>query len=238
MSAQHKILVVDDAKNIRNILQFSLMKKGYKVVLAANGHKALDIAMGPGPPDLIILDIMMPQMDGYDVIQQLKNHPDARRIPVVFLSAKSQKKDMVKGLEAGADDYITKPFDFGAIHEKIQGLIKAAQSADRRGDAAASREVEETRPSMPSLADAPLVSRSPSPGRGQVPGRRHYAIMLTDIVGFSQGMEVDEDHAYLKPLKHNEIIRGAISKNNGDAPGVRVVFKLLDYIISIHLGHH
>ncbi|MCP4687581.1 MAG: adenylate/guanylate cyclase domain-containing protein, partial [Desulfobacterales bacterium] len=98
----------------------------------------------------------------------------------------------------------------------IQKLIKAARSADRREDDAVSRADEEARPSMPSLADAPLVSRAPSPGRGQVPGRRHYAIMLTDIVGFSQGMEVDEDHAYLKLLKHNEIIRGAISKNNGD----------------------
>ncbi len=216
MSEQHKILVVDDAVHIRKILQFSLVKKGYKVVLAPNGHKALDIAMGPGPPDLILLDVMMPQMDGYAVIQQLKTHPDARYIPVILLSAKGQKKDIVKGLEAGADDYITKPFNFEAIHDKIRQLIKEAISSGRRRDGDPSRIDEDRPPSMSGLATASPVPRSPSPSRSQVPGRRHYAIMLTDIVGFSQGMEVDEDHAYLRLLKHNEIIRGAISKNHGD----------------------
>ena len=109
MEKKRTIMVVDDMSQIRNILFFSLEKEGYKVILAGNGEKALKHALRENPPDLIILDIMMPKMDGFEVIKQLRQSDDAKQIPVIFLTAKAQKKDVLKGLGFGGNDYVVKP---------------------------------------------------------------------------------------------------------------------------------
>jgi len=123
MDEMKTILVVDDMSPIRNILRFNLEKEGYSVKEASNGEKALEYALGENPLDLIILDIMMPQMDGYEVIRQLRESDVARHIPVIFLTAKAQKKDVLKGIETGANDYVVKPFKFADLHSKIKKLI-------------------------------------------------------------------------------------------------------------------
>jgi len=118
-----KILVVDDMSQIRNILRFNLEKEGYRVSVASNGEIALELASGENPPDLIILDIMMPKMDGYEVIRRLRETDSTKHIPVVFLTAKAQKKDVLKGIEVGANDYVVKPFKFADVRRKIEKFM-------------------------------------------------------------------------------------------------------------------
>ncbi len=102
------ILVVDDTPDNLSLIS-GILRAEYKVKIAANGKKALDIA-GTAPPDLILLDITMPDMDGYDVCRRLKQNPATQKIPVIFISAKNEEIDELVGLELGAVDYITKPF--------------------------------------------------------------------------------------------------------------------------------
>ena len=124
MTDRKTILVVDDMSQIRHILRFSLKREGYRVVLAASGKEALAYAFDPANPlDLVILDIMMPKMNGYEVIRRLKNSAVTRAVPVLFLTAKAQKKDVARGIAAGADDYALKPYKFSELHEKIKKLL-------------------------------------------------------------------------------------------------------------------
>lgn len=115
------ILVVDDMRQIRNILRFSLKKEGYKVILASSGKIALEEAFDESNAiDLILLDIMMPQMDGYEVIRQLREADLTKELPIIFLTAKAQQKDVIKGLECGGNDYVLKPYRFDDLNKKIQ----------------------------------------------------------------------------------------------------------------------
>ncbi len=124
MDDKKTILVVDDMSQIRHVLRFSLKKEGFAVVLAGSGKEALDRAVDPyNRPDLVLLDVMMPRMDGYEVIRKLRKSATTRRIPVIFLTAKAQKDDVVKGIEAGADDYILKPYKFTDLLSKIKKHI-------------------------------------------------------------------------------------------------------------------
>jgi len=118
-----KILVVDDSIDNRRLIAAVLGKKGYEVLEAASGHEAIDRAPLLSP-DLILLDIMMPGPDGYEVCKRLKTEPGTRDIPIIFLSAKTDAVDKVKGLEMGAADYITKPFDKAEVIARVQSQLK------------------------------------------------------------------------------------------------------------------
>ena len=124
MAKEKTVLVVDDVADIRNILHFNLEKLGYKVLEANNGMKALSYANSDEQPDLIILDIMMPKMDGYETLRKLKESTATRHIPVIFLTSKAHKKDVLKGIDVGADDYVVKPFKFADVHKKIRRLLE------------------------------------------------------------------------------------------------------------------
>jgi len=117
-----KILVCDDEANIRNIVDFSLEAEGFLVVPAGDGETALQAAMTE-EPDLIILDVMMPGADGLTVCRELKQNPRTRHIPVLMLTARAGKEDREQGLEAGADEYITKPFSPGRLVDKVNELL-------------------------------------------------------------------------------------------------------------------
>jgi len=123
MSHKRTILVVDDMSQIRNILSFSLRKEGYEIKVASNGIDALKYALGDKPPDLIILDIMMPGMDGYEVIKKIRASDTTKDIPIIFLTAKAQKKDVQKGIEVGCNDYVVKPFKMDDLRQKIAALL-------------------------------------------------------------------------------------------------------------------
>ena len=123
------ILVVDDTPD-NLILMNNLLKGDYKVKIANDGEKALKIAASESPPDLILLDIMMPGMDGYEVCQHLKRDPRTTNIPVIFLTAKAEVEDEKKGLELGAVDYITKPISPPIVMARVKNHIALKAAAD------------------------------------------------------------------------------------------------------------
>ena len=122
-----KILVVDDEVYIVHILDFSLGMEGYEVVTALDGEEALAKSL-EHKPDLIVLDIMMPKMDGYEVCKRLKAEASTRSIPVILLSAKGRNVDQKMGFDAGAEDYITKPFSPRKLVERINTILGQTSS--------------------------------------------------------------------------------------------------------------
>jgi CheY-like chemotaxis protein len=120
------ILVVDDTPD-NLALMSNLLKNDYKVKVANSGEKALKVAASDSPPDLILLDIMMPGMDGYEVCQRLKRDPMTMNIPVIFLTAKSEMEDEKKGLELGAVDYITKPISPPIVMARVKNQLALQQ---------------------------------------------------------------------------------------------------------------
>jgi DNA-binding response OmpR family regulator len=117
-----RILICDDDPAILRLLQVNLELEGYEALLAHHGEKAVEVALAE-KPDLVVLDIMMPRMDGYEAVQNLKAHDLTRTIPVIFLSAKAQPSDIDRGKSYGVDDYITKPFDPAELLEAVERLV-------------------------------------------------------------------------------------------------------------------
>jgi len=118
-----KILIVDDEIDTLLPLKRSLEVEDYMVVGASNGHEALMKAR-TDIPDLILLDLMMPEMDGYEVCAQLKKNALTKNIPVIILTAKDAVRDKVKGLDIGADDYVTKPFNLNELKARIKSVLR------------------------------------------------------------------------------------------------------------------
>lgn len=117
-----KILIVDDEPNIVMSLEYLMRKNGHDVFIARNGSEALDI-LSKEVPDLILLDIMMPDVDGYEICASVKENPTFKLTKVVFLSAKSKISDIEKGYEVGADLYITKPFSTRNLLKQVTDLL-------------------------------------------------------------------------------------------------------------------
>ena len=118
-----KVLVVDDEEYIQHILNFSFGAEGFDVLTASDGEEAIKKAKSV-KPDVIVLDIMMPKMDGYEACKKLKSDPQTKNIPVILLTAKGRDVDRKLGTEAGADDYVVKPFSPGRLIERVEGIIK------------------------------------------------------------------------------------------------------------------
>ena len=127
--AKGKILVVDDEIYIVHILDFSLGIEGYEVMTALDGEAAL-AKVAQDKPDLIVLDIMMPKLDGYETCKALKSNPATKDIPVILLSAKGRNVDQKVGFEVGADDYITKPFSPRKLVERINAILGQTSRQD------------------------------------------------------------------------------------------------------------
>ena len=120
----HQILVVDDEENIAHSLNFLMEKAGYSVRLAADGEEAIE-AIKEAPPDLILLDINMPRMNGYQVCESVRANPEWKDIVIVMLTAKGRDIEREKGLAMGADDYIIKPFSTQEVIEKVRGILES-----------------------------------------------------------------------------------------------------------------
>ena len=121
--SKEQILVVDDEEDILELVRFNLSKEGYQVICAATGEKAVEIARS-GLPDLVVLDLMLPGMDGLEVAKFLKNDPETQNIPIIMLTAKGEESDVVTGLELGADDYITKPFSPRILVARVKAALR------------------------------------------------------------------------------------------------------------------
>ncbi len=121
--ANEKILVVDDEEDIRELVRYNLIREGYEIISADTGEKALEKAMNY-VPDLILLDLMLPGIDGLSVAKKLKEDTETSAIPVIMLTAKGTEADIVTGLELGADDYITKPFSPRVLAARIKAVLR------------------------------------------------------------------------------------------------------------------
>jgi DNA-binding response OmpR family regulator len=117
-----RILIAEDERDIRDLIAFTLRFAGHEVIATANGEEALNMALET-VPDLILLDVRMPRMTGYEACRQIKAEDKTRNIPVVFLSAKGQESEVQTGLAAGASEYILKPFSPDNLTERIRVIL-------------------------------------------------------------------------------------------------------------------
>jgi two-component system phosphate regulon response regulator PhoB len=121
--AKQKILAVDDEEDILELLRFNLTKEGFAVVCAASGEEALKSALS-NKPDLILLDLLLPGMDGLEVAKRLKKEASTKEIPIIMVTAKGEEADIVTGLEVGAEDYIAKPFSRKVLIARVRAVLR------------------------------------------------------------------------------------------------------------------
>ena len=131
--AKEKILIVEDEKDIVELLQYNLEKENFKVQSANNGQRGLDLAR-KNHPDLILLDLMLPEIDGLEVCRILKKDSKTSHIPIIMLTAKSTESDKIVGLELGADDYITKPFSMKELVARIKALLRRLNPENKQAE--------------------------------------------------------------------------------------------------------
>ena len=123
------VLVVDDEPdNIKIFME--LLRSDYTIKVATNGEKALQIALSDTPPDLILLDVMMPGIDGYEVCRRLKAEPLTKGIPIIFVTAKGGEEDQAKGFELGAVDYVAKPFSPSVVRARVRTHLELKRNRD------------------------------------------------------------------------------------------------------------
>ncbi|MFA5410809.1 MAG: response regulator transcription factor [Candidatus Omnitrophota bacterium] len=127
---KEKILIVDDEKDIVRMLDYNLKKDGFRTLSCHDGEDALDLA-GREHPDLIILDLMLPGMDGLEVCKTLKKENKTSNIPIIMLTAKAQEADKVVGLELGADDYVTKPFSPRELIARVKAVLRRVKEKEK-----------------------------------------------------------------------------------------------------------
>ncbi|HEV2662538.1 MAG TPA: response regulator transcription factor [Ktedonobacteraceae bacterium] len=150
-----KILVVDDEAILVETIAYNLEQAGYRVVTAADGGSALDAARSE-IPDLIILDVMLPGMDGLEVCRQLRKESGTATTPIVMLTAKSDEIDKVVGLEVGADDYVTKPFGRRELLARVRALLRRSEYPHPEDRLGTQEAVEAVRPASRDLVAGPL----------------------------------------------------------------------------------
>ncbi|MFM1902306.1 MAG: DNA-binding response regulator [Planctomycetota bacterium] len=138
---KHRILVVDDEDDLLELVRYNLTKEGYEVACVGSGEEALTAARRD-PPDLIVLDLMLPAVDGLEVCRRLKADARTRDLPIIMLTAKSEERDMIAGLDRGADDYIAKPFSPRVLTARIKALLRR-QDAHKEAEAEITIDVHE-----------------------------------------------------------------------------------------------
>ena len=121
--SKQTILVVDDEQDLLDLIEYNLRQEGYEVILAEDGQEGIQKAR-EHMPDLVLLDIMMPQMDGIEVCDRMREDPDLSHIPIIFLTARSDEKTEIEGLNKGADDYITKPISTNKLVSRIKAVLR------------------------------------------------------------------------------------------------------------------
>tara|TARA_B100001113_G_scaffold342811_1_gene329410 strand:+ start:635 stop:1333 length:699 start_codon:yes stop_codon:yes gene_type:complete len=129
MITNNKILIIEDDKDIRDLISFNLSKNGYKTILSRDGEKGIEKAKNE-KPDLVLLDLMLPGIHGLDVCKILKTDSSLNKLSIIMLTALGQEEDIIKGLEAGADDYITKPFSFKILFARIKSVLRRKKTKE------------------------------------------------------------------------------------------------------------
>jgi DNA-binding response OmpR family regulator len=121
-NGQPLILIADDDQDILALVSFRLERAGYEVVQARNGEEAVQVALARRP-DLAVIDVMMPRIDGYEATRQLRQHEETSRMPIILLTARVQEEDIARGFDAGADDYVKKPFSPQELGSRVQAVL-------------------------------------------------------------------------------------------------------------------
>ena len=127
---KEKILIVEDEKDIAKMLEYNLKKEGFRTISASDGEDALDLAAREHP-DLILLDLMLPGIDGLEVCRTLKKENKTAAVPIIMLTAKAQEADKIVGLELGADDYVTKPFSPRELIARIKAVLRRGKEKEK-----------------------------------------------------------------------------------------------------------
>ena len=219
------ILAVDDYPENLDIVSMRLEAQGYSVVTASNGREALAVAYET-VPDLILLDVMMPEMNGIEVVRHLKADAAVRAIPIVLLTARSEVDDVVAGLDAGADDYLTKPFDHATLVARVRSLLRIKSlydtveaqatelaSLNRHLEERVARQVEELERARslkrflpPQVAD--LIIADGGDARILQHHRREIVVLFCDLRGFTSFAEVAEPEEVMDLLNSYHCVLG------------------------------
>jgi adenylate cyclase len=199
------ILVVDDDKSTVDILRTRLHAQGYMVVSAGDGEAGLE-AVRAHRPDLVLLDVNMPRLDGLETCRRLKADPTLAFTPVILVTALADSKDMVAGLDAGADEYITKPVDGAALMARVRSMLRMKELHDRVQDQAAERLGRLKRFFSPAVAELIVAGGVDDPMRTH---RREVAMVMLDLVGFGAFSETAEPEEVMGVLRqyHSEMGR-------------------------------
>jgi class 3 adenylate cyclase/CheY-like chemotaxis protein len=221
-----RVLIVDDNENNRAILAARLTAQGYSTLEACDGLEALDAARRDAP-DLILLDVTMPRMDGLEACRRLRSDPSLGFVPIILVTARADSKDVVAGLEAGADEYLTKPVDQQALVARVRSMLRVKELHDRTKQQAAElaawndtlerrvaeQLVEIERASRlkrflpPQVAD--LVQKSPTMAALES-HRREVTVVFCDLRGFTAFAEVAEPEEVMAVLKEYHSALGAL----------------------------
>ena len=126
-----RVLLVEDEQDVAELIRYNLTKEGYEVVLCGNGNEALRLAR-ENRPDVILLDIMVPQLNGWEVCRRIKKDPELATIPVIMVSGRVEEGDKVLGFEVGADDYVTKPFSPRELIARVRAVLRRGRQADAK----------------------------------------------------------------------------------------------------------
>ncbi|MDX1617834.1 MAG: response regulator transcription factor [Balneolaceae bacterium] len=129
MADKQTILVVDDEQDLLDLIEYNLKKEGFDVLKAEDGEEGIKVARRTSP-DLVLLDIMMPKMDGLEVVDFMRNDDDLKRIPIIFLTARGDEKTEVEGLNKGGDDYITKPISTTKLISRIKAVLRRFEETE------------------------------------------------------------------------------------------------------------
>jgi adenylate cyclase len=241
-----RILVVDDTTANVHVLQLRLASQGYEVITASNGEEALATARA-ALPDLILLDIMMPKLDGIEVCRQLRADPDFPFVPIIMVTAKADSKDIIAGLEAGSDEYLVKPVDQNALSARVKSMLRIknlhdtvqAQAAElAQWNSELKRRVDDQIAQMerlirlkgffsPQLAELIL---SPENEKLLDSHRREITVVFCDLRGFTSFAETAEPEELMSVLRefHSEMgeeifrFEGTLERFVGD--GLMVFF--------------
>lgn len=133
MSTKPTVLVVEDEEDLRDIIIYNLEREGYKTVGVESGEQGLELA-GSLKPDLMILDLMLPDMNGMDVCRKVKQDIATQMVPIIIVSAKGEEVDIVSGLELGADDYLTKPFSPRILLARVRAVVRRSEEPDKKDE--------------------------------------------------------------------------------------------------------